>query len=151
MEQFPDHEPAQAESTIGDTTKAIMSPPKTHCTFAVHTGLSDAPELPPEMRLEVYEKAFPDMDRCFRFFRVDEAGYSQPVCISQDSRCWIKCAIGDDEKKFRQKQYPVEDGICTCPACERRQKDNQRKALTSNFARDPAIRDEFLAEYLSKV
>jgi hypothetical protein len=43
MATSSEHQPEQAVSAINDSAKAVASPPKTLCTFAVHTGLTDSP------------------------------------------------------------------------------------------------------------
>jgi hypothetical protein len=115
-QEMQDHNLTTTGAT-SDETEMAAPPPKTHCTFAVHTGLTDSPALPPEVRLEVYKKAFPEMDRSVvrRPARYSQAGYEQPVYITPDSKCWTEASRYLGERRIRLEQFPPkDDGTCTC-------------------------------------
>jgi hypothetical protein len=78
-DMLSEYESDKAVLVISNSTDAVMSSPETHFTFAVHTDLTDTPELPPEMRLEVYKMTFPETDRSIGDWRFEEVGYNQTV------------------------------------------------------------------------
>jgi hypothetical protein len=43
MERFFDYESDETGSNTSNSNEAYTPPPKTYCTFAVHTGLADTP------------------------------------------------------------------------------------------------------------
>jgi hypothetical protein len=137
-----DYESDETGSDTSNSNEADTPPPKTHCTFAVHTGLTDTPELPVEMRLEVYKHAFPEMDRTVVDKYTGNIALNQLVIIQYAMRKPSSCL---DEYLSKDKEH-------CCLFCPR-YRDNMilPRALNSNFARDPAIRNEFMTEYLNHV
>jgi len=132
-EEQSDSDIAYEEDELSEKVEAAK--PK----YAVHTGLYEA--LPADVRLEVYKAAFPEMNRTYEKFQPWNVVYYKQIAIQYRLPCWNKY------------EYLQSSGFCSCPACESRRDraDQLSKAMTSNFARDPAIRTEFLTHYLSLV
>jgi len=113
--------------------------------YAVHTGLYEA--LPVDVRLEVYKAAFPEMKRSRVKSRPGPGGVDIMKVIDIQ---YITGCRGNTSSAY-VAGHMNSTGFCTCSTCKRRQEDRLRRAWTSNFARDPAIRAEFLGHYLSLV
>ncbi|USP76207.1 hypothetical protein yc1106_03481 [Curvularia clavata] len=101
---------------------------KRFCTFAVDTGLTHSPGLPEELRLMVYKAAFPEMNRPV---------YEKDPYTRTSLECQTPCGL----EWYRECFLPERNGW----------NDRLRRAFTSNFARDPTTRIEFLTEYLHRV
>ncbi|KAF2822625.1 hypothetical protein CC86DRAFT_410215 [Ophiobolus disseminans] len=114
--------------------------------YAVHTGLYEP--LPADIRLEVYKAEFPEMNRTPNKHVGWQSGgvdRKNVVSIRDYSPCWnaSKTIAADIDS----------DGLCQCVGCWQNRTGHDKLAhfLTSNFARDPAIRTEFLSHYLNLV
>lgn len=126
--------------TISHTSESSATQPPTimrFCTFAVDTGLTHSPGLPPELRLMVYKAAFPEMDQ--------PIGDEEPEDFSESKRVYIGT--------FMKRQAQPDPDLCKyCNFRKRICWNNRlRRAFTGNFARDPTTRTEFLTEYLRQV
>jgi len=116
----------------------------TKTTYAVDTGLYDA--LPADIRLQVYKAAFPEMIRPKRY---DEFSFFYGPYVKIKGR--IRCVFEHDGTLKPSSTYTKRDDFCTCSDCEAHRCDYLRNAIKNPFARDPAIRQEFLSHYLSLV
>lgn len=98
--------PTESEVTLDPATKLF-------CTFAVHTGLTDSPGIPLELRLSIYEAAFPETDRSIVEEETGEIVRSQLVRIRDGFFCW--CHPDGSVRKDHQ-----EDLKCSCGSYEMR-------------------------------
>lgn len=126
-----EHDP-QSNGTRGSTHESEINVATSDATdsiapktpkYALDRGLII---LPADIRLEVYQTTFPEMKRV----KACQRSYHNVVPF--------QC-------------LRLVKGYCDCPPCDVLRRDKLRTALKSHFARDPAIRDEFLKHYLALV